>query len=317
LEPHTTPTEEDARSIIQLVLHEPANTVTRFTTGLAHYVYDVITASNRAVVVRMAHPDASAHLAGATYWSARLRPRGVPLPRILAADVEAVPFPFLLLERLPGTDLGHVYPQLSAQHKRAIAAEVVSIQALVGELPLGLGFGYTSSYEASFPQRTWADVLLASLARSRARIAEAGVFDTTYIDRVHAHFATFEAYLARVRPVAFLDDTTTKNVLVQDGRLSGIVDVDVVCFGDPIWTIGLTQMALLSCNYDIDYLHYWCDLAGLTAEQRHVLTFYTAIFCIDFMSEIGQTFNQATAMPAETQYVQQLIHIFDSLIYAI
>ena len=42
--------------------------------------------------------------------------------------------------------------------------------------------------------------------------------------------------LEAVPPLPFLDDLTTKNVLVDGGRLSGVVDVDVVCFGDPLAT---------------------------------------------------------------------------------
>lgn len=120
-----TPTEQDAVAIIRTTLHEPVRTVTRFNTGLCHYVYDILTASNTAVVVRIARSDTAAGLAGAMYWSHRLRPLGAPLPRILYADVQSqsTPFAFLLLERLPGTDIGHVYPQLSTQDKRSIVTE--------------------------------------------------------------------------------------------------------------------------------------------------------------------------------------------------
>lgn len=77
-----TPTEHDAAAIIQAVLHEPARTITRFTTGLCHYVYDVVTESHAAAVVRIACGTADG-LAGAVYWSHQLRPLGVPLPRLL------------------------------------------------------------------------------------------------------------------------------------------------------------------------------------------------------------------------------------------
>lgn len=313
-----TPTEQDAAAIIQAVLHETAHTITRFPTGLCHYVYDVVTASQAAVVVRIA-PGTAEGLAGAVYWSHRLRPLGVPLPRLLYADLQAqaAPFPFLLLERLPGTDLGQVYAQLSRTAKRAVVTDLVRAQARVEELPLGRGFGYVGSFEAPFPQRTWTEVLLASLARSRARLQQAAVFDPAVVNRVHATLPRFARYLAGVRPRAFLDDTTTKNVLVHEGSLSGIVDVDVVCFGDPVWTIGLTQMALLSSGYDVDYVEMWCDAVALTAEQRHVLALYTAVFCVDLMSEIGQVFNRGAAAEVNHQHVQRLTRLFGDLMQAL
>ena len=310
------PTEQHAADIVEATLGQRARSVQRFSTGLAHYVYDVVTEDGEALVVRIARPDTQAALAGAVYWSKRLRPLGVPLPRILHADLRAktAPFAFLLLERLPGTDLGNVYSLLSADEKQAIAAGVVQAQQLTGSLPMGQGYGYATSYEAPFPCGAWIDVVYASLVRSRARIQQAQVVDSALVDRAEVVLARFEPYCATMEPRPFLDDTTTKNVLVHDGRLSGIVDVDVVCFGDPLWTVALTQMALLSRGYDLDYIAFWCDALNLTDEQRAVLPFYTAVFCLDFMGEVGQIFNKAHAEPVDQQYVQRLRALFEELI---
>src|SRR6185369_3408229 len=102
------------------------------------------TEDQQQVVVRIARPEAGALLAGGVFWSRLLRPQGVPLPALLYADLEAtiVPFAFMLLEKLPGADLGHVYRRLSFSDKQAIAAELVRIQAKVQQfLPPGNGFG--------------------------------------------------------------------------------------------------------------------------------------------------------------------------------
>jgi aminoglycoside phosphotransferase (APT) family kinase protein len=304
--------------IIQAVLHEPAQTITRFPTGLCHYVYDVVTENHTAVVVRIASHSADG-LAGAVYWSQQLRPLGIPLPRILYADLQrrVAPFPFLLLERLPGTDLGHIYPRLSLSDKWAIVTELARIQDRVHSLPRGTGYGYVGSYAAPFPHRTWSEVIVASLARSRARITQAGVFPAAYIDQLDTKLVQYEQLLAQIEPIAFLDDTTTKNVIVEAGRLRGIVDVDVVCFGDPLWTLALTQMALLSDGYDLAYIACWCEVIDLTADQRRLVDFYTAVFCVDFMSELGQVFNQDSARPVEETRVQHLTRIFDQLIHAL
>jgi aminoglycoside phosphotransferase len=65
-------------------------------------------------------------MAGAVYLSRLLRPRGVPLPAILAEDVEAK-FPWLLLQRLPGTDLGEAMSGLTEDQLDAIAAKVAQV----------------------------------------------------------------------------------------------------------------------------------------------------------------------------------------------
>jgi hypothetical protein len=309
------PTPKTACKIIETLWQEPVLSITRFKTGLCHFVYDVITASGKSVVVRIAR-DTEAGLKGAVYWSQKLRPLGVPLPELLYADLEAeiAPFPFILLERLPGQDLGAVYPQLTYTQKQAIVIALVKAQNRVGSLPLGPGFGYLENLETAFFYATWTEVVQASLARSRKRIVSAGIFDCALIDRVENLLVDFETYLAEVRPVPFLDDTTTKNVMVEQGQLSGIVDVDRVCYGDPIWTIALTQMAFLSAGYDLDYIKLWSEKISLTPKQKKVLVFYSAIFCLDFMSELGQVFNQAQAAEISPQRVQDLKLIHTKLL---
>lgn len=308
-----TPTETDAAILVEPAVGEAASRVARFATGLANYVYDVVTVGGSRVVVRMnVLPEG---LAGANRWLTRLRALGVPVPRVLYADLEAklTPFPALVLEHLPGVDLGEVLPSLSPVEKRAIAAEVVAAQQRVHTLPPGAGYGYVADAARPFPHRAWRAVVAASLARSRARIEQGGVFDPEHVTRLEARLHGWDHYLAGVRPVAFLDDTTTKNVLVHEGRLSGIVDVDVVCYGDPLWTVALTRMALLSDDHDLDYLWAWCELADIGQDQRAVLDFYTAVFCVDFMSEVGQTFNRETAVAADPVWVNRLEGIYSHL----
>jgi hypothetical protein len=243
--PSEAPSERDAARLVELALGERAVHVHRFTTGLAHYVYDVVTDSGRAVVARIARsqPPSIAH---AVAWSERLRPLGVPLPALLHADAEArlLAWPSMLLERLPGTDIGHAYAALSTAQKADIARGVCAAQALVQALPPARGYGLACTYEEPLLP-TWQGVVEASLARSRARIAAAGVVDPAHVERVAELVPSFGRHFAAIAPRPFMDDTTTKNVIVHEGRLAGIVDVDALCFGDPLFTVGLTRASLL------------------------------------------------------------------------
>ena len=77
---------------------------------------------------------------------------------------------------------------------------------------------------------------------------------------------------------------------INNGELSGIVDVDEICYGDPLFVIGLTNMALLSMQADTKYIDYWLDEIGATDEQRRAVMHYTLLFCVDFMGEQGMLF---------------------------
>lgn len=188
------------------------------------------------------------------------------------------------------------------------------IQRSTATLPEGKGFGFVLDYQQEFPHSSWTGVVRASLARSRDRIAQAGLADARQVDRVEAQLGRFVPYFETLCPRAFLDDTTTKNVIVHRGALSGIVDVDTVCFGDPLFTVALTRMALLNSGYDQEYIRFWCELLELTPEQSHVLQFYTALFCVDFMGELGYAHNKDRVDPADVQKVNHLAAILDDLL---
>lgn len=104
----------------------------------------------------------------------------------------------------------------------------------------------------------------------------AGLLGAGVVDRVQAAVDGHAAYVASIESRCFLDDTTAKNAIVHNRRLSGIVDVDVVCFGDPLRTPALTRMALLALGYDTEYVDYWAGELAVTDEQRSVLAVYTA-----------------------------------------
>jgi Ser/Thr protein kinase RdoA (MazF antagonist) len=314
--PENTPTAEFAAAVVRRSLGTPVQTISRFPTGLAHYVFDVLTVDGRRVVVRLARSGQEGTFASAMYWHQRLVPRGVPLPALLAVDVKPSrgSFPFMLMDRLPGRDLGEEYLSLSVSHKRRLAEQLAHIQQCVSELPPGPGFGYARSYDDPSLHASWADVLHDSLERSRMSIQAVKVVPARHVDRVAQKVAAYAAYFAAIQPTAFLDDTTTKNVLVHHGELSGIVDVDVVCFGDPLFTLALTKMALLKRRYTTDYISFWSDALRLTAEQRTILSLYTAIFCVDFLGELGQRFNQDVPTAVDDREIDHLVSVLDRLL---
>ncbi len=79
---------------------------------------------------------------------------GEPLPAILAEDLDD-PFPYLILERFPGTDLGDAIGDLSKDNAAAIAAAVVAAQRIVAGLPSSAGkYGYAVSCETA-PHSNW------------------------------------------------------------------------------------------------------------------------------------------------------------------
>lgn len=302
-----TPTSADAALAVRAGLGVDCRSVERFPTGSGFYVYDVVTTDGRRVVARLATADSRGTLAGGVYWRPWLSSAGVPIPALLAADLApASGFPYTLLERLPGQDLGLVYDQLTREQRRTLAGRIVAIQRGVATLPQAGGYGFARSYDDLDLLPSWPDVVLDDLERSHQRLSASGAAPLAHVERVRQRALAMADQLREVQPVAFLDDTTTKNVIVHAGTLSGIVDTDVVCFGDPLFTLALTRLALLAHAMEVNYADDWQALLALTPAQQRALALYVAVFAVGFMSELGQRFNRAEPLAVDQAYLRRL-----------
>jgi Ser/Thr protein kinase RdoA (MazF antagonist) len=100
--------------------------------------------------------------------------------------------------------------------------------------------------------RLGADRAKRPLTRMGASLREtapaAAVDEDTILGRFRGRVRSgLEPCFHVVRPRCSLDDLTLKNALVHDGALSGVIDVDFACYGDPLLAIGAT-LASIAAN---------------------------------------------------------------------
>jgi aminoglycoside phosphotransferase len=309
----TAPTAEMASAIAAQVTERGPKTVARFTTGARHYVYEVRFADREPIVVRIGSITSHAEMAGAVYLSNLLRPRGVPLPAILAEDVQSA-FPWMVLERLPGVDLGAAIESFTDAQLKQTANRVARAQSITSETGSAGRYGYAVRPEDA-PYSAWSQVLDANLRRSRRRIASAGLFDVISADIVQSELSIMRAEIDSIPATPFLHDTTTRNVIVTaDGAFSGIVDVDDLCFGDPRYPAALTLAVLIAQGGPAQYVSAWLLQAGLSEDR--LFQIYVLIFLLDLMSEHGQVFNgnQLPSSPEDRAALQQAFDRYVALI---
>ena len=303
--PETLPDDRLAGNLVTELFGWRPTSIHRFTTGLAFFVYDVL-GDGENVVVRLGRPSQAAALENAVALARLLRPRGVPLPAMLATGV-AQGLPYMILERLPGADLGQVMHALSPASLEGIAQAVADAQRATMRLGAGTRFGYAASADAA-PHASWTDVVAGHLARSERRIMANGLFPTAVIAEAQALFARHAEALGRIPATPFLHDTTTKNVIVApSGTFSGIVDVDDLCFGDPRYVAALTKVAMLVHGGPVDYVAAWMARAGWAEDA--LFQFYVTMFLLDFMSEHGTSFNGNEA-PSDAEGRAKLLRLF-------
>jgi plasmid stability protein len=101
------PNNTVARNLVAAALGCLPTAVRRFDTGSQHYVFEATFKERAPVVVRIAAEHSRSAMAGARKLSQLLRPQSVPLPEMIAERL-GHQFSHLILERLPGNDLGDV-----------------------------------------------------------------------------------------------------------------------------------------------------------------------------------------------------------------
>jgi hypothetical protein len=98
------------------------------------------------------------------------------------------------------------------------------------------------------------------------------------------------------------------------GKITGIVDVDNMCFGDPLLVIALTSVSLAVEGFDTKYTDYWAKLLNLNYQEKYRLTFYQLFYVTAFMSKQGLQTTNSKKVIFNTKILHQLYkQAFESL----
>ena len=294
------------RQIVRDRLGAAVVRVRRQPYGHSSRVYDVTLAGRRGggggggapdpdsgnVIVRL-NPHPRVFQGTAQTIAARGR-RGLPVPRLLAEDSSLARYPlaFVLLRKVPGRDLGFALPGMTVAQMESVAAGVVAVQRSVTAMPAGQGYGFVPlGRPGSHP--TWEALIERDAVRATAGAAGAlaPALERDLGTALDRHRRALRAQPA----VCFLDDLTTKNVIVRRGRLSGIVDLDVVCYGDPLYWLSLTRTAVRADvgppgEPYLDALDRGWPEAAAAAGR---LALYGAIHGLDFLGRAHRSGNAA------------------------
>lgn len=299
---------ETVNKICDDVFNGKPTEIIRNTVGLAGYVYTVVF-NDTKYVIKIS--DDKNLIIGSTYWLNKVKELDIPTPCVIAENLSNAPY-YFVMSFIPGKDLGLVYSSLLKNEKKIIAKKIIGFQKEIKKLPMAKGFGSLNSYEDSENIcSSWEESLLNDINRAEEAIINNGIFSVEYVLKLKKIVPYFKEYFNSVKPVPFLDDITTKNVLIHEGKLSGIIDLDWISFGDEVLFLGLVTMALLSMKADIDYAEYLKDEMNLNEMQERALKFYVLMFCVIFMSEKGMCFNQDEPVKVSEEEKMLLQEIFN------
>lgn len=306
------PNEKIAESVVSKMTNEVVLSVDKMPTGEQNFVCAVKT-DRTEYIIRMTIPDYKSVFIAALYWQEKLMPLGIPFAKFIQYDLtgEYSEFPALLMLRLPGNDICNIYSDLTDIDKKNLSAEMIKIQSTTKSLPLASGFGIASSYEQNFKFQSWYDFVVHNLKRFIFSIEKNKVYDiSTAMKALHLAKA-LEDSLRAIEAKPFLWDASERNVIVHNGKITGIVDVDEICFGDHLLVLGLTSVGLRSEGYDDLYVQYWAKGLQLDKNAQQRLVLYQLFYCLAFMSKHATTSANKSKVVFD---INRLKSIFETLL---
>ena len=285
-------------NIFSSCTHLTPQRVTRCAVGIGNQVY-LIECDTANYIFRCSTDDHA--YADTVHWLTQLAALNIPVPEIVDHGT-CEGYEYLILSYLEGRDIGLVYHELSGQEKRSIAKQVMEIQRKVSCLPL-------EKVDTSW---SWYDFLNDLLDRAEMRMTQNGYFDPGRVTQIRDQICVLDDYFSTIQPIAYLDDISTKNLLIHNGTLSGIIDVDWIGIGDSLTFIALTYVALANMDCDTDYVDYLLEERGCSTIEKKAFLFYCLVYCVDFMGERGMQFGDKR-IAVNDEIIDRLYRIYDDL----
>lgn len=290
-----SPKIEKAGRLFENEMKEKVFSIERCNTGIGNYVF-IVTAENNKYILRCSlEKDAYENT---VYWLKELEVCDIPIPKVIKYG-QYEEYQYLILSYLPGEDIGIIYKDLRDSEKRQIAKEVVAIQNKV------------SAIKIQAPEDwNWNSFADEMLGRAQELISKNGFFDISKVEEVRNIQKELQPYISSINPIPYLDDISTKNLLIENGHVSGVIDIDWMGLGDNITFVAMTKVALLNMNLDTKYIDYLLEEMHLNNEQSRAFIFYCLLFCVDFMGERGTQYLDKV-VPVNQEIIDRLNSIYD------
>ncbi len=289
--------EEIIKLICLETMHKEPTSVESCAVGLSNYVF-IVEIDHQKYSIRCS-TEKNAYQTTVRLLEKLIR-IGILVPQVLFCG-EAGQYDYVILTFIEGQELWAVYDSLTREDKKCLAKEIVQLQRKVAIGLLETTEGWS-----------WLSFIHEILDRARALIKENGYFDEEKVTRIENQIPVLMGYFESVEPISYLDDVTTKNLLVKDGHISGIIDIDWIGIGDVLTFAALTHVALLNMECDTDYVRYILDEMNVDSRQYKAFRFYALMYCVDFMGERGTKYKDKT-VEVNARIVDRLNTIYDQL----
>ena len=290
------------------------DSVERQETGICNEVY-FVKSKEEEYVVRM-NKDAK-QMRGSSIFIPKLAALGITVPKIIAERYKDGPegYAYQIMERLPGTDLGNVIETLTEQELELIAKEIAKIFQKLKSIPTNDTFGFVLD-ESGGEFSNWEKWVESNLENAIQNASNTGLLaDIEHlIDPVQSIVKLYSNYFKEVPSVTYYADIAGKNVLIENGIFTGLVDLDALAYGDPLEAVGRIYTSWYGEKYGSFYSKAVMNALNLDNEQKKAVKMYALLHRFSWMCENGVVFNANTngtinseKAKSDTESVTQLL----------
>lgn len=282
---------------------ENPEAVDRITIGICNEVYNVVMSENE-IIARLSAEDY--FLKGSSKNIPVLKEVGVAVPEILSEDYSKkdVPYSYQFMSKLPGKDLGVVIESLTEEQLKIIAKKISDTFNKVSAIPTSEKFGLVWGDFTEFSD-TWTERMKIWIDETIGRGVETGVIDEKMQLILLSLYKEHENYFGRLKPMMYLGDICSKNVMINNGEFSGVVDLDGMTQGDPLEAIGRIKASWPGTKHGEIYTNAIMDEQNLNEEQRKMVLVYALLNRISWASENGIQFNQNTKAEVDEERLKR------------
>ncbi|MCY6959147.1 aminoglycoside phosphotransferase family protein [Clostridium brassicae] len=256
--------------------------IEKMNLGFTNKVYSVKVGKDEIIVRTNNSPEVFKKL---EHNLKKLKEIELPVPNILHIDLSKnnYDFAYVILEKIQGRDLRYEIEKMSISEMKDVAKEIVEYQRITMNLPQGEGFGKCNIGEKGI-FNNWAEFIENEITQLKSIFED--VLGVSYFQNIVRSFTLLREYFNKIKPLCFLDEASLRNVIINKGKIEGLIDFDWICYGDPLYNVALIQIGTLlhldnKCMY---YVEEICKQWGINKHERIVIDFYSIIHIGHFLT---------------------------------
>jgi len=230
------------------------------------------------------------------------RAAAITVPEILAEDYSHTfsQFAYQVLTVIPGRDINDVIHMLDDDQLNAIAVHISHVFEALKDVPNNGKFGVLWGDDADL-LGSWTDEIARMTKVVLGWGGRTGVLNERLAEILDWINVEYKSYFESIKPVTYYGDICAKNVMVHNGKFSGLVDLDALAQGDPLEAIGRIKASWYGTPTGSVYANAVMEHQQLDRDQRSIVTMYALLNRTYWTMENGIQFNQNTSPLVDRQ----------------